>query len=320
MNIVVLDGFTLNPGDLSWHALEALGVFKVYEHTLPQDVLERCHNAQLILTNKTVLDAKLLTQLPNVKYIGVLATGTNVVDVAEAKRLGITVTNVPAYGPDAVAQMVFAHILHFTQQVALHSRAVKKGEWTLQRDFCFTLSPLISLKGKTLGLIGYGDIAKKVCQIGLAFGMNVLINTPSQKTDLPSGVTWLPLNELLTLADIVSLHCPLTPATLKLINTENLSLLKQDVILINTARGDLVDEAELATWLIANKGFAGLDVLSTEPPAADNPLLHSELANSERLVITPHIAWATKEARQNLLNIAVTNCQQFLKGTPVNCV
>ncbi|MCL1141902.1 D-2-hydroxyacid dehydrogenase [Shewanella gaetbuli] len=315
MNIVVLDGFTLNPGDLSWQGFEQLAQCVVYDHTEQHDVVARANKADIVLTNKTVLSAHTLKQLPNVKYIGVLATGTNVVDVEYAKQHGIVVTNIPAYGPDAVAQMVFAHILSHTQQVALHDSAVKQGHWSEQRDFCFTLAPLMSLKGKTIGLIGYGDIAQHVAKIALSFGMNVLVHTPTPKTELAQGVSWCTLTDLLPQSHFVSLHCPLTPATEQLIDQPLLAQLPKNTLIINTARGGLVNEQALADWLNAGKGFAAVDVLSTEPPSPNNPLL-----SAKNITITPHIAWATKEARQNLMNIAVDNCQQFIVGKPVNRV
>ena len=316
MNIVILDGYTLNPGDLSWNGFSDLAEqCQVYEHTLAADVVNRCQDCDIILTNKTALTADVIRQLPQVKYIGVLATGTNVVDVAFAKQQGIVVTNVPAYGPDAVAQMVFAHILHHSQHVALHDHAVKQGGWTQQRDFCFTLKPLMSLKGKILGLVGYGDIAQQVATIALAFGMKVLIHTPQRKKHLPQGVSWCELNELLPQAQFLSLHCPLTEATYRMINATTLKALPLNAMVINTARGDLIDEQALANWLNQNQGYASVDVLSTEPPQANNPLL-----SADNVSITPHIAWATSEARQNLMNIAVNNVVQYINGTPINLV
>ncbi|UJF23482.1 D-2-hydroxyacid dehydrogenase [Shewanella sp. OMA3-2] len=315
MKIVVLDGFTLNPGDLSWHELSELAPCQVHDHTLADDVVSRCQAAEIILTNKTSITADILKQLPDIKYIGVLATGTNVVDLAYAKLRGIIVTNVPAYGPDAVAQMVFAHILHHTQQVALHDKAVKQGLWAGQRDFCFTLSPLMSLKGKVLGLIGFGDIAQHVAQIGLAFGMKVLVHTPKAKAGLAQGIAWCELAVLLPKAQFLSLHCPLTEVTHHMIDASTLAKLPSNALIINTARGDLINEQDLADWLNQDKGFAAVDVLSSEPPQIGNPLL-----SAKNITITPHIAWATKEARQNLMNIAVNNCRQFMLGEPVNVV
>ncbi|NKF49650.1 D-2-hydroxyacid dehydrogenase [Shewanella sp. WXL01] len=313
--LVVLDGHTLNPGDLDWQVLSECAEVEVYEHTAAGDLLARAQGAQLLLTNKTVIDRQCIAQLPQLKYIGVLATGTNVVDSKAAKQQGIVVTNVPAYGPDAVAQMVFAHILQHCQQVSLHDNAVKQGVWSRGRDFCFTLAPLTSLKDKVLGLVGYGDIGQQVANIALAFGMRVIISTPTPKTDLPQGISWSELDSVLTQADILSLHCPLTDDTKQLINPTSLDKLKPGCLLINTARGDLIDEAALAHWLNSGKGFAGLDVLSTEPPSADNPLL-----SASNVTITPHIAWATFEARRNLLSIAVDNVHGFLDGKSINCV
>lgn len=315
MKIVVLDGETLNPGDLSWQALAELGELACFPRTASDQIMSRAQGAEVLLTNKTPLNADTLAQLPALKYIGVLATGTNVVDVTAAAARGIIVTNVPAYGPDAVAQMVFAHILHHTQAVAAHHQAVVDGKWVNGDDFCFTLTPLQSLKGKTLGLIGYGDIGQQVGRLALAFGMTVLVNTRSIIKDLPQGVTWAQRDTVLCESDIISLHCPLTPQTAQFINPQTLALMKPKVLLINTARGGLIDEAALAAALAQGKLFAGVDVLSTEPPSADNPLLHAP-----NISITPHNAWATKEARQNLLNIATANLTAYLAGERVNWV
>ncbi|WP_350432708.1 D-2-hydroxyacid dehydrogenase [Shewanella sp. H8] len=315
MKIVVLDGYTLNPGDLSWQALEALGQCDIYDHTTLDQIVSRCQGAQIVLTNKTVLSVETLKQLPDLAYIGVLATGTNVVDVDAASAQGIVVTNIPAYGPDAVAQMVFAHILHHHQQVALHDQAVKQGQWATQRDFCFTLAPLTSLKGLTLGVVGYGDIGQQVANLGVAFGMKVLITTTQPKTDLPDAIQWCDRDSLLKQADIISLHCPLNAATKYMINNDSLRLLKPGCLLVNTARGDLINENDLAQWLNNGNGFAAVDVLSTEPPSSNNPLL-----SAANITITPHIAWATLQARQNLLNIAVDNVRQFQQGKALNQV
>ncbi|MBW0280381.1 D-2-hydroxyacid dehydrogenase [Shewanella xiamenensis] len=315
MKIVVLDGETLNPGDLSWQAISELGDFSCFARTPSAEIIPRAQDAEIVLTNKTPLDANTLAQLSKLKYIGVLATGTNVVDLAAAKELGIVVTNVPAYGPDAVAQMVFAHILHHTQAVAAHHQAVAAGQWSNCSDFCFTLMPLQSLKGKTLGLIGYGDIGQQVAKLALAFGMKVLVNTRTEPSDLPQGVSWTSRDTVFKESDILSLHCPLTPETTELINAQTLELMKPQVLLINTARGGLIDEAALAAALTQGKVFAGVDVLSTEPPSADNPLL-----TAPNISISPHNAWATKEARQNLLNIATANLSAYLAGERVNWV
>ncbi|ABZ75498.1 D-isomer specific 2-hydroxyacid dehydrogenase NAD-binding [Shewanella halifaxensis HAW-EB4] len=316
MKVVVLDGYTLNPGDLSWQALALFGEFTCYDRSAPSEVVARSLDAEIIFTNKTQLDETTLKQLPKLKYIGILATGTNVVDLIAAKALGIVVTNVPGYGPDAVAQMVFAHILHATQQVALHSDAVKRGQWSESKDFCFTLMPLQSLKGKTLGLVGFGDIGKAVAQIALAFGMKVIVNTRNPQVKLPENCHWVEQATLFKQADIVSLHCPLTAATENLVNPQVLSMMKPSAILINTARGGLIDEAALAAALEQGLlAFAGVDVLSTEPPSADNPLL-----SAKNISISPHNAWATIEARQNLLDIAIDNLTRFSQGQVKNRV
>ncbi|WP_394493982.1 D-2-hydroxyacid dehydrogenase [Shewanella sp. ENK2] len=315
MKIVVLDGYTLNPGDLSWDALSQFGDIEVFEHTVHDQIISRSRDADIILTNKAVITNKVIEHCPKLKYIGVTATGTNVVDMTAASSRNIVVTNVPAYGPDAVAQMVFALILQHSQQVSLHDEAVKQGQWSNARDFCFTLSPLMSLKGKTIGIVGYGDIGQQVATLALAFNMNVIITSGSKKTNLPLNVSWQPLELLLTQADIVSLHCPLNETTDKLINSQSLGLLKPGALLVNTARGGLIDEDALALALNQRKLFAAVDVLSTEPPAKDNPLL-----SANNIVITPHIAWATIEARQNLLTIAVNNIEQFLQGKPCHQV
>ncbi|WP_282166579.1 D-2-hydroxyacid dehydrogenase [Shewanella japonica] len=315
MKIVVLDGYTLNPGDLSWDALSQFGDIEVFEHTEHDQIISRSRDADIILTNKAVITNNVIEHCPKLKYIGVTATGTNVVDMTAASSRNIVVTNVPAYGPDAVAQMVFALILQHSQQVSLHDEAVKQGQWSNARDFCFTLSPLMSLKGKTIGIVGYGDIGQQVATLALAFNMNVIITSGSKKTNLPLNVSWQPLELLLTQADIVSLHCPLNETTDKLINSQSLGLLKPGALLVNTARGGLIDEDALALALNQRKLFAAVDVLSTEPPAKDNPLL-----SANNIVITPHIAWATIEARQNLLTIAANNIEQFLQGKPCHQV
>ncbi|WP_226564742.1 D-2-hydroxyacid dehydrogenase [Shewanella chilikensis] len=315
LKIVVLDGFCLNPGDLDWSPLKALGELSVYDRTPAELVLQRAQGADVLLTNKTVLGAQQLTALPGLKYVGILATGTNVVDLQAAGDLGITVTNVPGYGPDAVAQMVFAHLLYHTQQVAQHHQAVAAGAWSQCADFCFTLSPLMSLTGKVMGIVGYGDIGSRVANIARALGMRVLLHTRTERHDLAEGISWAPLEQLYREADVISLHCPLTAATEKMINQDSLQLLKPGVILINTARGGLVDETALATALNQGKLRAGVDVLSSEPPMPDNPLL-----KAKGVSISPHNAWATREARQKLLDIAVDNLRAFIGGDSVNQV
>jgi len=322
MNIVVLDGYTLNPGDLDWQPLVNIaeqdreGLFRCYDRTSEAELISRASNADIIFTNKTLITAETLSQLPKLKYIGVLATGTNVVDLDFAAERGVVVTNVPGYGPDAVAQMVFAHILHHTQRVSIHHSAVSEGKWTDCEDFCFTLAPLQSLKGKTLGLMGYGAIGRQVASIALAFGMKVLVNTRTEITDLPDGVKWTAFDSMISEVDILSLHCPLTEVTDKIINRAVLEKMRPSAILINTARGGLIDEAALKQAL--DEGMiaaAGVDVLSTEPPKADNPLL-----SAVNISISPHNSWATREARQNLLDIAVDNLRAFLLAESVNRV
>lgn len=319
MKIVVLDGYTLNPGDLSWSGLSdfaSAGEFTRFERTAESELLSRAKNAEILFTNKTVISASTLAELPKLTYIGVLATGTNVVDLLAAKQHGVVVTNVPGYGPDAVAQMVFSHILHHTQQVAAHHHAVVDGAWSECKDFCFTLNPLQSLKGKTLGLMGYGAIGQQVTNIALAFGMTVLVNTRTPLLDLPAGVKWCKLDEMIPLVDILSLHCPLTEATDKIINRALLESMRPTAILINTARGGLIDEAALSQALLDGEiAAAGVDVLSTEPPEKDNPLL-----TAVNISISPHNSWATREARQNLLNIAIENVAAFLTGKAKNRV
>lgn len=322
MNIVVLDGYTLNPGDLDWQPLVNIaeqdreGLFRCYDRTSEAELISRASNADIIFTNKTLITAETLSQLLKLKYIGVLATGTNVVDLDFAAERGVVVTNVPGYGPDAVAQMVFAHILHHTQRVSIHHSAVSEGKWTDCEDFCFTLAPLQSLKGKTLGLMGYGAIGRQVASIALAFGMKVLVNTRTEITDLPDGVKWTAFDSMISEVDILSLHCPLTEVTDKIINRAVLEKMRPSAILINTARGGLIDEAALKQAL--DEGMiaaAGVDVLSTEPPKADNPLL-----SAVNISISPHNSWATREARQNLLDIAVDNLRAFLLAESVNRV
>ncbi|MCF1429136.1 MAG: D-2-hydroxyacid dehydrogenase [Shewanella sp.] len=313
--IVVLDGYTLNPGDLDWSCVSSLADnFSLYDRTAENDIFSHAAGADVLLTNKTPLTAAMLARLPSLKYIGVLATGTNVVDLAAAAAAGICVTNVPGYGPDAVAQMVFAHILHHTQRLALHDEAVRSGHWQTQQDFCFTLAPLMSLKGKMLGLVGFGNIGRQVARIGTAFDMRLLVHTPNQPDlqDFPSA-TWTTLDAIIGESDVLSLHCPLTPQTDQMINAQSLKRMKSGALLINTARGGLVDEAALAAALQAGKLRAGLDVLSSEPPTPDNPLL-----GAPNLSLTPHNAWATREARQKLLHIATANLQAFGEGQIIN--
>lgn len=320
MNIVVLDGHTLNPGDLSWQALEELGACTVYARTAREQVAERAASAEIVLTNKVVLDAAQLAQLPRLRYIGVLATGYNVVDVEVARARGIAVTNVPAYSTASVAQMVFALLLELTQQVGHHARLVREGRWTTCPDFSFWDKPLVELDGLTLGIVGFGAIGRRVARLAQALGMQVLVHTANPGKYSSSGdgqqVRFVALDELFRAADVLTLHCPLTEETRNLVDARRLDLMKPSAYLINTGRGPLIDEAALAAALNASRiAGAGLDVLSVEPPPAANPLLQA--ANC---VITPHIAWATRAARERLMATAAANVRAFLAGEPRNLV
>ncbi|MDM8256660.1 D-2-hydroxyacid dehydrogenase [Phocaeicola barnesiae] len=317
MKIVVLDGYTLNPGDLSWKDLEALGTVKIYDRTHPGEVVERATGAQIVLTNKTVLDGEALSQLPDLKYIGVLATGYNVVNLEAARRQGITVTNIPEYSTDSVAQMVFAHLLNITQRVGHYAEEVASGHWTKQADFSYWNTPLVELAGKTLGVIGLGHTGMATARIALAFGMQVLAYTSKSAAELPAGIRKADsLEQVFSDSNVVSLHCPLTETTKNLVNMERLKLMKREAVLINTGRGGLVNETDLAEAL--EKGLlaaAGVDVLSSEPPVPGHPLV-----GVKNCFITPHIAWATLEARQRLMGQAVRNIEAFLSGQPINTV
>ncbi len=316
MKIVVLDGYTVNPGDLSWEALEALGECTVYERTAPEELYTRAAEAEILLTNKVVLSAESLEKLPKLQYIGVLATGYNVVDIEAARKQGITVTNIPAYSTSSVAQMVFAHILNITQQIKLHSDEVRQGRWTSNSDFCFWNTPLIELQGKRIGIVGLGNIGFKTARIALGFGMRVCAYTSKSSLQLPPEIKKLELDKLFATCDIISLHCPLTEKTRNLVHAQRLALMKPTAILINTGRGGLVDEQALADALNNEKIYAaGVDVLSSEPPLTDNPLL-----TARNCYITPHIAWATEEARRRLMEITVSNIQAFLNKKPENVV
>ena len=316
MKIVVLDGYGLNPGDLSWDAVSQLGELTVYDRTSSEEVIERSAGAEAILTNKTVITAEIMEALPDLKYIGVLATGYNVVNIDAAREKGIVVTNIPAYSTPSVAQMVFAHILNIAQQVQHHSEEVRKGRWTNNADFCFWDTPLIELREKKIGLVGLGHTGFNTARIAIGFGMQVTAYTSKSSLQLPPEIKKRTLDELFSECDIVSLHCPLTDETKELVNAERLCLMKPTAILINTGRGPLVNEQDLADALNAGKLYAaGLDVLSSEPPKADNPLL-----TARNCYITPHIAWASLEARTRLMDILVENIKAFQAGKPVNNV
>ncbi|MBO4984815.1 MAG: D-2-hydroxyacid dehydrogenase [Bacteroides sp.] len=316
MKIVVLDGFAANPGDLSWEDLKSLGECEIYDRTAPDEVLTRAADAEVLLTNKTVLTAAHMQALPQLKYIGVLATGYNVVDTDAAKQQGIIVTNIPAYSTDSVAQMVFSHILNIAQQVKHHSDEVHKGRWTNCADFCFWETPIMELRGKKLGIVGLGHTGFMTARIAIGFGMKVFAYTSKSHFQLPPEIHKMDLDELFRECDIVSLHCPLTETTRELVNADRLRLMKPTAILINTGRGSLINEQDLADALNQGTIFAaGLDVLSQEPPQANNPLL-----TAKNCYITPHIAWASREARVRLLQIMVENIRAYQSGKPINVV
>ena len=316
MKIVVLDGYGLNPGDLSWKGMEALGELTVYDRTSPSELMERSEGAEALITNKILITAENMEALPDLKYIGVLATGYNVVDIEAAKARGIVVTNIPAYSTSSVAQMVFAHILNITQRVGHYAEENSKGRWTNNADFCYWDTDLVELDGKKMGIVGFGNIGQATARIAQAFGMEVLLYTSKEQSALPQGMRKVALDELFAESDVISLHCPLTPDTKEMVNAERLKLMKPGAILVNTGRGPLVNEQDLADAL--NEGriaAAGLDVLSVEPANADNPLL-----GAKNCFITPHIAWATKEARTRLMQIAVQNLKSYQEGYIINNV
>ncbi|WP_288242171.1 D-2-hydroxyacid dehydrogenase [uncultured Bacteroides sp.] len=316
MNIVVLDGYTANPGDLNWDKLQELGKCTIYERTAPDEVLERAAGAEVLLTNKVVLNSETIAALPDLKYIGVLATGYNVVDITAARERGIIVTNIPAYSTPSVGQMVFAHILNITQQVRHYSEKVTQGDWSKSSDFCFYDTPLIELLGKKIGIVGLGQTGYNTARIAIGFGMKVWAVTSKSRLQLPPEIRKADLDQVFHECDIISLHCPLTDNTRNLVNANRLSLMKPTSILINTGRGPLVNEQDLADALNTGKIYAaGLDVLSEEPPRSDNPLL-----TARNCFITPHIAWANFEARQRLIHITVSNLKAYIDGKPVNVV
>lgn len=316
MKIVVLDGQGVNPGDISWNRIEELGELTVYPRTAPEEVLQHVGDAEIALTNKTVFDANIIAQLKNTKYIGVLATGYNVVDTKVARERGIVVTNIPAYSTDSVAQMVFAHLLNVSNHVDHYAEETRNGVWSRCPDFCYWNTPLFELAGKTLGIVGLGHIGMKVAQIAQAFGMNVLAYTSKSPDQLPEWIRKTTLDGLLGASDVVSLHCPLTDTTRELMNSASIEKMRDGAILINTGRGPLVNEADVADALASGKlGTYCADVLSSEPPSVSNPLIGVPNA-----FITPHVAWATLEARLRLMDIAVCNIKSFLAGSPTNVV
>ena len=315
MEIVILDGYTLNPGDLSWEGVKDLGNCTFYDRTPPELTVERAKDADAVFTNKVVLNKEVIEQLPELKYIGVLATGYNVIDMDAARTAGIKVTNIPAYSTASVAQMVFSHILNFAQNVAVHAKSVSDGEWAENMDFSYWETPQMELAGKTIGIIGFGQIGQAVANIALAFGMKVIFNNRSQK-ETALDARQVDFDTLLAESDFISINCPLTNENKGFINKETIEKMKPEVFLVNTGRGPLINEKDLADAL--NNGRiagAGLDVLSTEPPSEDNPL-----PKAKNCSITPHIAWATFEARTRLMQIATENLKAFLDGNPKNVV
>jgi glycerate dehydrogenase len=319
MKIVVLDGFTLNPGDLNWDGIKQFGELTVHDRTAfaPENVIKTIGDADVIFTNKTPLPKAVLENVPSVKYIGVLATGYNIVDTAAAKELGIIVTNIPTYGTAAVAQFTFALLLELCHHVGAHADAVKKGDWTNSVDFCFWNYPLIELAGKNMGFVGFGRIGQATAKVAQALGLNVLAYDSYQNPALESDTCkYVSLDELLANSDIISLHCPLTESTNGIINKNTIAKMKDGVMIINTSRGPLVVEQDLCDALNSGKvAAAAVDVVSAEPILASNPLL-----NAKNCLITPHIAWAPKESRVRLMNIAVDNLAAYANGKPVNVV
>lgn len=317
MKIVVLDGCAANSGDISWDDLAQYGELTVYDRTDDADVIARIGDAELITTNKTVIDRHTMESCPKLKYIGVLATGYNVVDLDAAKEHGIVVTNVPAYSTDAVAQFTFALLLELANQVGVHNSSVKGGGWVRSKDFSYSVMPTMELYGKTMGIIGYGSIGQRVADIAHAFGMKVLVSSRTEKK-LPEGgwIRWVSREELFAEADVISIHCPLFPETKGMINREAIGLMKRTALVINTARGGCIVEQDLADALNSGRiAGAAVDVVSQEPMKEDNPLL-----TAKNIIVTPHIAWAPREVRQRLLQIAGDNMGAFLAGHPINVV
>jgi glycerate dehydrogenase len=316
MKIVILDGYTANPGDLSWKALEEMGALTVYERTKPEETIDRAKDAEVVLTNKVLLKRQEIEQLPKLRYIGVLATGYNVVDLEAAREHGIIVTNVPAYSTLSVAQMVFSHLLTVTNHTEHYARQNREGKWTASPDFSYMDMPVTELAGKTFGIVGLGNIGQRVAMIAAAFDMSVVAYTSKSVDQLPPYIQKRTLDEVLAESDVLSLHCPLTPDTQHLVNRQTLQKMKPSAILINTGRGPLISDQDVADALNNNrlKAFCA-DVLTEEPPKADNPLLRCENA-----YITPHIAWATGEARKRLLAVAIENVRAFVRQHPQNMV
>ena len=316
LKIVILDGYSANPGDLSWKELEQMGEVTVYDRTSPSETIQRAADADIVLTNKVVLDREKIAQLPRLKYIGVLATGYNVVDIEAAHQRGVIVTNVPAYSTESVAQMVFAHLLTVTNRTEHYAIQNRKGRWSSNPDFCYWDFPHMELAGKTFGIVGLGNIGRRVAEIALAFGMKVMAMTSKSQDQLPTGIEKADIQTLLSSSDVLSLHCPLTDKTRHLINAETLLKMKPTAILINTGRGPLIDDQAVANALQEGRlGAFCADVLTTEPPASNNPLLSQPNA-----FITPHIAWASTEARVRLIQIATDNVRAFINCKTQNAV
>ena len=316
MQIVVLDGFTLNPGDLNWDGLKQLGSCAIYDRTPANQIIERTGNAEIVLTNKTILSRETILALPKLKYIGVLATGYNVVEIAAAKERGVPVTNIPDYGTHSVAQFTFALLLELAHRVGHHAQTVGDGRWVRSADFCYWDYPLMELHDLTFGVIGFGKIGRAVAKLADAFGMKVLVHNRSEPKDFPPQFESTRLDSLLARSDVVSLHCPLTADNRQFINAQRLGLMKPSAFLINTSRGPLLDERAVADALNSGRiAGAAVDVLSVEPPNADNPLL-----TARNCFVTPHIAWATRAARARLMDIALENIRAFIAGTPRNVV
>jgi glycerate dehydrogenase len=316
MKIVVLDGFAMNPGDLNWENLKQLGETEIYDRSSIKETEKRIADADIVLTNKAALNKELIDSAKKLKYIGVMATGYNIIDLAAAHAKNIVVTNVPSYSTASVAQLTFALILELTNHTALYADSVSKGDWIKSNDFSYHLKPIMELQDKTLGIIGFGQIGKAVAKIAIAFGMKVIASHRHPERDQMEGVTFMDEKTCFREADIISLHCPLNEKNIKFVNKELLAIMKRSAFLINTSRGGLINEADLAGAL--NKEMiagAALDVLSTEPPLADNPLLHAK-----NCLITPHVAWATFEARNRLINVVVNNIKAFLEGKSENVV
>ena len=314
MKIVILDGICVNPGDLSWEEMSKLGELTIYERTAPQQVVERCVGAEAVITNKVMSTDEVMAALPQLKYVGILATGYNVVDIDAAHRRGITVTNIPAYSTDSVAQMTFAHILNITNRVEHYAMEVREGKWSAHPDFCYWNTPLPELAGKTLGIVGLGNTGMRVACIAHAFGMDVFAMTSKNAADLPEGIQKTTLQGLLATSDILSLHCPLNDETFHLINAQTIAMMKRGAILINTGRGPLVDEEAVAKALDEGQLMAyGADVMAQEPPQKNHPLFSHPHA-----FLTPHIAWATREARERLMVIAANNLKAFAEGEQLN--